>query len=119
MGHLMVAAAKVAEQEGLADDGFRVVINDGAKVRERAPEQVRARVRACYSPTEISPSFSSKRLSSISTASLSDSNSLSDPTYLSGGAVGVPSSRARAWGEGDDVAPGLGRRGFEDAVGGA
>ena len=35
----MVAAAKVAEQEGLADDGFRVVINDGAKVRERAPAQ--------------------------------------------------------------------------------
>ena len=34
LGHLMVAASKVAEQEGLADDGFRVVINDGAKAAQ-------------------------------------------------------------------------------------
>lgn len=29
LGHLMVVARRVAEAEGLASDGFRVVINDG------------------------------------------------------------------------------------------
>lgn len=29
MGHLLVAARRVADQEGLTDDGFRLVINDG------------------------------------------------------------------------------------------
>ena len=29
LGHLMVVAAKTAKQEGLATDGYRVVINDG------------------------------------------------------------------------------------------
>lgn len=29
MGHLLVAARRVADQEGLTEDGFRVVINDG------------------------------------------------------------------------------------------
>eukprot|EP01063_Lacrimia_lanifica_P025632 TRINITY_DN33510_c0_g1_i1.p2 TRINITY_DN33510_c0_g1~~TRINITY_DN33510_c0_g1_i1.p2 ORF type:complete len:119 (+),score=39.89 TRINITY_DN33510_c0_g1_i1:51-407(+) len=30
LGHLMLVARQVARQEGLADDGFRIVINDGA-----------------------------------------------------------------------------------------
>ena len=30
LGHLMVIVAKVAAQEGLADSGYRTVINDGA-----------------------------------------------------------------------------------------
>lgn len=29
LGHCLAMAAKVAKQEGLADDGYRVVINDG------------------------------------------------------------------------------------------
>ena len=29
LGHLMFVASKVARQEGLGDDGFRTVINDG------------------------------------------------------------------------------------------
>ncbi len=29
LGHLMVTAAKVARQEGLAEDGWRAVVNDG------------------------------------------------------------------------------------------
>lgn len=30
LGHLMLAAAKVARLEGLADDGYRMLINNGA-----------------------------------------------------------------------------------------
>ncbi|KPJ10876.1 Histidine triad nucleotide-binding protein 1 [Papilio machaon] len=29
LGHLMIAARKIAAQEGLGDSGFRIVINDG------------------------------------------------------------------------------------------
>ncbi len=29
IGHLLVVAAKVAKEEGLGEDGFRTVINDG------------------------------------------------------------------------------------------
>ena len=29
LGHLMVTAAKVAKQEGIHDDGYRIVINEG------------------------------------------------------------------------------------------
>eukprot|EP01064_Diplonema_japonicum_P021872 TRINITY_DN31453_c0_g1_i1.p2 TRINITY_DN31453_c0_g1~~TRINITY_DN31453_c0_g1_i1.p2 ORF type:complete len:127 (+),score=29.12 TRINITY_DN31453_c0_g1_i1:55-435(+) len=29
LGHLLVVAAKVAKEAGLADDGYRIVINDG------------------------------------------------------------------------------------------
>ena len=29
LGHLMVKAAAIAKQEGLGDDGYRVVINEG------------------------------------------------------------------------------------------
>ncbi len=29
LGHLMVVAKKVAEQKGIAQDGYRVVINNG------------------------------------------------------------------------------------------
>lgn len=32
LGHLMLVAAKVAEQEGLAESGFRLVTNNGAGV---------------------------------------------------------------------------------------
>lgn len=31
MGHLLLTVKRVAEQEGLADDGYRVVINNGSK----------------------------------------------------------------------------------------
>jgi histidine triad (HIT) family protein len=31
LGHLMYTAQKVAHQEGLVKDGFRVVVNDGAQ----------------------------------------------------------------------------------------
>jgi histidine triad (HIT) family protein len=30
MGHLLLTAKRVADQEGLAEDGYRVVINNGA-----------------------------------------------------------------------------------------
>ena len=30
LGHMMVVCAKVAKQEGLAENGYRTVINDGA-----------------------------------------------------------------------------------------
>lgn len=30
LGHCMIAARKVAEQEGLGDSGFRLVVNNGA-----------------------------------------------------------------------------------------
>lgn len=30
MGHCMVAARKVAEQEGLGESGFRLVVNNGS-----------------------------------------------------------------------------------------
>lgn len=30
LGHLMVTAASVARQQGIADDAFRVVVNNGA-----------------------------------------------------------------------------------------
>ena len=29
LGHLMYTAAEIARKEGLADDGYRVVVNDG------------------------------------------------------------------------------------------
>ena len=31
LGHLMVVAAQVAREQGLADDGFRLVVNNGAR----------------------------------------------------------------------------------------
>jgi len=31
MGHLLLTVKRIAEQEGLADDGYRVVINNGSK----------------------------------------------------------------------------------------
>lgn len=34
LGHLMVAVAKVAKQEGLAERGYRTVINDGKDGRQ-------------------------------------------------------------------------------------
>ena len=30
LGHLMIVAGKIAKQEGIADTGYRVVVNDGA-----------------------------------------------------------------------------------------
>jgi histidine triad (HIT) family protein len=34
LGHLLWAAAEVARRQGLADDGFRVVINNGARANQ-------------------------------------------------------------------------------------
>lgn len=34
LGHLMWAAGEVARREGLAEDGFRVVINNGARAHQ-------------------------------------------------------------------------------------
>jgi histidine triad (HIT) family protein len=37
LGHLLLVAAKVARQEGFADDGFRLVINNGKNGGEAVP----------------------------------------------------------------------------------
>jgi histidine triad (HIT) family protein len=37
LGHLLLAAGKVAAQEGLLDQGYRVVVNDGAAVGQTVP----------------------------------------------------------------------------------
>ncbi|MBK1791461.1 histidine triad nucleotide-binding protein [Persicirhabdus sediminis] len=37
LGHLMLVARKVAEQEGFADDGFRLIINNGPDGGEEVP----------------------------------------------------------------------------------
>lgn len=37
LGHLLLVAAKVARQEGFADDGFRLVINNGPDGGEAVP----------------------------------------------------------------------------------
>jgi histidine triad (HIT) family protein len=37
LGHLLLVAAKVARQEGFAEDGFRLVINNGPNGGEAVP----------------------------------------------------------------------------------
>ncbi|MDB6078375.1 MAG: histidine triad (hit) protein [Akkermansiaceae bacterium] len=37
LGHLLLVAAKVARQEGFAEDGFRLVINNGPHGGEAVP----------------------------------------------------------------------------------
>ncbi|BDS05586.1 histidine triad nucleotide-binding protein [Oceaniferula spumae] len=37
LGHLLLTARKVAEQEGFAEDGFRTVINNGRNGGEEVP----------------------------------------------------------------------------------
>ncbi len=37
LGHLLLTAQKVAQQEGFADSGFRTVINNGADGGEEVP----------------------------------------------------------------------------------
>jgi histidine triad (HIT) family protein len=37
LGHLLLVAARVARQEGFADDGFRLVINNGKNGGEAVP----------------------------------------------------------------------------------
>ncbi len=37
LGHLMLVARKVAEQEGFAEDGFRLIINNGPDGGEEVP----------------------------------------------------------------------------------
>ena len=34
LGHLMLAAGEIARQEGFADDGFRIVVNNGARANQ-------------------------------------------------------------------------------------
>jgi len=37
LGHLLLTAARIARQEGFADSGYRVVINNGRDAGEAVP----------------------------------------------------------------------------------
>jgi histidine triad (HIT) family protein len=37
LGHLLVTAAEIAKKEGIADSGFRVVVNNGPHGGETVP----------------------------------------------------------------------------------